>query len=645
MYPLGLWASLQHLLCRLARQCRYRSAHTKIRTAIVTVMCAMSLLKICAFIASMESQWTSRSSHGRSLQIFRLARGFKPGISSRGPRFAVSSPIRSECATHTKSLRPIRTATDATVSRACKLRHATAALALLLLCATPATAATRPPIVVVPLDDRPVTRVLPADLGEIAGVDILEPPRRLLGRYLVPGQPDAIREWLNAIAAKRAGSFVLSNDMLVYGGLVASRVPGISYADAFFRMQAYAQLRAERPRAWIMSFGTIMRLAPTGVPALGSASTYFAAYPTWTYLQSYANLHDPPLSGEVALAAHLSALIGEPILQAYLATRLRDYDVDHLLVQQVGKGAVSRAVLGQDDAGPIGLHVREVAALRREITRLHLARRVAVEPGADELGVAFVAQALAREIHWKPRVLVRYSTSTGGQTQDPIEFAPIDAAIGDLIRLCGGARVRRNPQLVLYVRVPKTSAAEDDTLIVAMRRDLRQQRSVAFVDETFLNGSYESLEAFADRMLRDGIASRLDAYAAWNTNANSVGTALAEAIAAGVGRRAGTYSQLAHREFTFTRILDDVVFHATVRPDLNQTLNAEGIRDHTYLLAATAKPLAQRNRALLWNAGVGLLAQLYPNDHLAAIRITLPWNRTFETGIDAALAPNLPGAP
>ena len=66
---------------------------------------------------------------------------------------------------------------------------------------------------------------------------------------------------------------------------------------------------------------------------------------------------------------------------------------------------------------------------------------------------------------------------------------------------------------------------------------------------------------FAQQLLASGLARELDAYSSWNTNANTVGTALAEAIAAGAGRRMHTYDALAHRTFTFTRFLDDYAFH------------------------------------------------------------------------------------
>jgi hypothetical protein len=289
----------------------------------------------------------------------------------------------------------------------------------------------------------------------------------------------------------------------------------------------------------------------------------------------------------------------------------------------------------------VGLHLKDVAALTSSVRERDLNDRVAIEPGADELGMAMVSQAIARSVHWTPRVEVRYSRPGGGSYNDPLEYAPIDVAIGSLINLCGGVRVSSQPDIVLYVRVPHPTAAEDAALLGAMQNDERAGIPVAFADLTFLADTFVDQARFAEQLLATGVAAKLDAYSSWNTNANTVGTAVAEAVAAGAGRRAGTYDARAHREFTFNRMLDDYAFHDYVRPQLNAALDAEGISDHTYLLPEQAAPIAELNRAALWNRGEQLAAELDPGYHIAAMNITLPWNRTFETEIDAALAPNI----
>jgi hypothetical protein len=517
------------------------------------------------------------------------------------------------------------------------IRSATALLALLLACAQPARSA---PIVFVPLDDRPVTLQLPLILGQIAGRPVVAPPRALLGSYLQAGAPDAIVAWLNA-TAPAGEAYVLSSDMLAYGGLVASRVPGVRYADAYQRLREIDRLRARRSGAWIGVFGTIMRLAPTGVPAIGPGATFFAAYPAWTYLQEYANLHDPLLPSEVTRAAQLRVLLGEPLLDAYLHARARDYGINRLLIDRVRAGSIDRLVLGQDDAKPYGLHVPEVSALEADLDASDLDGRASIEPGADELGMALVAHALARDAGWRPRVAVHYSRPDGAAYQDPLEYEPIGTTIDRIIALCGATHDDADPQIVLYVHLPESGGALDDAFTASLPSDLAARRSIALVDLSF-EGSYTEQAAFAHRLLANGVASRLDAYAAWNTDANSVGTALAEAIAAGAGRRMGTYDALAHRTFTFMRFLDDVDFHDDVRPTLNAWLDANGIPDHTLLAPDIAAQAAERNRELIWYDAQATLAQLYPGLHIAAMNVTLPWDRTFETAVDVRLANSLP---
>ncbi|NNM99217.1 MAG: DUF4127 family protein [Candidatus Eremiobacteraeota bacterium] len=516
-----------------------------------------------------------------------------------------------------------------------------ATLVVSLLCSAIARAANAP-VLFVPLDDRPVTRQLPAMLGAISGVPVLEPRRRLLGNYLRAGDPTAIGRWLDRQSAAHGfGSAVISTDMLAYGGLVASRIPGPDYATAFLRLGAIARLHGRDPHAWVAAFATVVRLAPTGVPPIGAAEHFFAAYPVWKYIQRYANLPDPLPARDDAYAARLRALAGPTALAAYLAVRARNLALDRSLLLATGASTIDRLVIGQDDAGAVGLHVPELAQLRA-MERLDVPPgRSSIEPGADELGMVLVAHAMARDAQWSPRIAVRYATPSGAMVRDPLEFEPIGETIASLVRLVGGREVRRRPDIVLEVRVPHTTAREDDAALASMRRSLARGRRIALVDLSFLDGNDDAELTFMQRLLQGGVAARLDAYASWNTDANSVGTALAEAVAAGAGRRLGTFNRHAQLTFTFDRILDDVYFHALVRPELERALAAEGILDHTYLLPTVAARTQHLASAALWQYAPGLLAALAPNDHIAALRITLPWDRTFECEIEPAIAPNI----
>jgi hypothetical protein len=400
-------------------------------------------------------------------------------------------------------------------------------------------------------------------------------------------------------------------------------------------------------------FGTVMRLAPTGVPKLGSAATFpFAGGEVWGPIQQYANLPDPPKTDQQrAFAETLRAQLG-PALDAYLETRARDRDVDLFALRIAAEGGFDRVVLGQDDAGPVGLHLRDIAALRSFAARWLAPSRASIEPGADELGMVLVAAALAREAQTRPRVRVVYSRPDGATVNDPLEFAPIATTIADIVRSCGALQVTdpQDADIDLFVRVPGTSDADETAFLGAIGLDLpaigttssrfSHHAPVAIADLSFLAASdYAGQRRLTQELIERGLAGRVDAFASWNTVANTVGTALPEAIAALAGRRLGTYDERAHATFTLMRYADDIVFHTGVRPTLNGDLDAQGIGDHTFLPPDVADRVAHENRALLWPAGLDLLALIEPQFRDAGFTITLPWDRTFETELDVRLAP------
>lgn len=491
-----------------------------------------------------------------------------------------------------------------------------------------------------PLDDRPVTYQLPVMLAAVAGQPIATPPRAMIGNYLQPGDTDGLQRWLRGDATIGLGSLVASTDMIAYGGLVASRIPETSTSDAYVRLRALANVKRERAIPFVGAFGTIMRLAPTGVPRLGLATNYYATGDTVDAIQAYANLPDPPVTAEdVRKAAHLREIVGRRTLQTYLDTRVRNRNVDQWALQLAAEGGFDRIVIGQDDAGPVGLHLADIAALERDIARFGLERRAAIEPGADELGMVMLARAIARNARWTPSVSVTYSRSDGGSVIDRLEYVPIDSTIGRVILACGATRVNAAADIALYVRVAGTTPEDESTFEDLVVADVAAKRSVAVADLTFLSGEPgDEQQHLTQALIARGVAGNLDAFASWNTNANTIGTAVPEAIAAGAGRRTGSYDARMHAQFMLDRYIDDYAFHQFVRPQLNETLRALGV-DTTLLLPEIAREAASANRANLWPYALDLLASIYPQYRDGGLTITLPWDRTFETAIGVRLEP------
>ena len=514
-------------------------------------------------------------------------------------------------------------------------------LALAALIPPPAFSATAPhrvPVAFVPLDDRPVTLQLPVMLGAVAGQPVITPPLTTIGHYLRPGDPEAILTWLESPATAGAAAIVVSTDMVAYGGLVASRTPELGLDPAVGRLRRLARLKQLRPGAFLGAFGTVVRLAPTGLPGNGQVRGYWATGSTVDAIAAYANLPDPPSApADAAKAARLRALIGDDVLDAYLGVRARNLGVDEWALQFVYDGDLDRLVIGQDDAGPTGLHLRDVAALGAVVRDYGIGSRVSIEPGADELGMVVVARAFARNVGWQPAVRVVYSRPDGGEVQDRLEYVPIDVTIGRLIAACGARRVAQAADVVLYVRVPDTNDADESAFENALGTDVAAGTSVTVADLSFLSGGPGAAQRLlTEDLMTRGIAGKIDGFASWNTTANTVGTSLAAALAAGAGRRAGTFDARAQAEFLLDRYIDDYAFHQFVRPELNETLRARDI-DTTLLTPAIARQASSLNRALLWPRALALLAQIFPQYRDAGLTITLPWDRTFETAIEVRL--------
>ncbi len=514
------------------------------------------------------------------------------------------------------------------------------AVACVLGFMTPPARAARPAIAFVPLDDRPVTYQQAVLVGASAGSDVRTPPRVMLGRYLDPGNPDGILNWLGSEDNSDTFADVVSSDMIGYGGLVASRTPSVPEYLALSRLRSLAAIRSLHSQTPFDVFGTVMRLAPTGVPAIGGAKDYFAAGRAYDDITDYANLPDPPVTAaDRAKAAALRAQIGAPLLDAYLAARARNRDVDTFLFTELAEGTYDRVVLGQDDAGPQGLHIRDLRALRTFVASWHLGSRSSIEPGADELGMILVSRAIATYARWTPSVDVAYSRPDGATVQDHLEFNPIGETVADIIRSCGARQVESGGDIDLFVRVTGTSASDEAAFVNGIAASVAGGRLAAIADLSFLGAPMSEQEALVKELIDRKIAGAIAAFASWNTTANTVGTTLPEAIVVGAGMRMGTYDHRAHAQFAIDRYADDYAFHDYVRTDVNDELSKDGVFDHTYLLAGPASVADHANRAELWPDALALLSQIEPDYRDAGLTITLPWDRTFETELDVRLAP------
>ena len=78
-------------------------------------------------------------------------------------------------------------------------------------------------VLTIPLDSRPPCSDFTAQLGHLAGINVILPPGNLLDKYEIPAQSKAISVWMQENIAKTNGA-IISVDLLAHGGLLNSRL-------------------------------------------------------------------------------------------------------------------------------------------------------------------------------------------------------------------------------------------------------------------------------------------------------------------------------------------------------------------------------------------------------------------------------------
>ncbi|MEH6858905.1 DUF4127 family protein, partial [Priestia megaterium] len=82
-------------------------------------------------------------------------------------------------------------------------------------------------IMYLPLDERPCNYKFPVKLAELTDLELIVPNRSLLGNKKKPADVSGLQEWLLE-NCQDASYLIVSIDMLVYGGIVPSRIHNLT---------------------------------------------------------------------------------------------------------------------------------------------------------------------------------------------------------------------------------------------------------------------------------------------------------------------------------------------------------------------------------------------------------------------------------
>lgn len=520
-------------------------------------------------------------------------------------------------------------------------------------------------VLLIPLDDRPPCLQMPVKMGLIGDVEVVTPPRNLLGRFTEFGKSDEIINWIRTQNLKSFDAAIISLDMLAYGGLVAMREYETTESEAMKRAEFIRQIRKLAPKMPIYGSSVIMRLAPTGNVVNESYRTNLAKWAEISVDES-----------KKAETAELEKKIPAEALEKYKKARERDLKLNLFSVDLVKDKVIDYLILSQDDAKPNGVHIADREKLIEYVKTNNLGEKVAIQPGADEVSMLLLARSISDKYHYRPTINVVYSDEKMANQAMPFEDRPLRKTVSFHIKAVGGIEAPKDTHrlsidfdfFVFSSRFEggraKTFAKEvwnGKNVVVAdidPKGDV-QGADLKFVEElkspSLLNEEKEIPSNYGNIAFMIG-------YASWNTAGNTIGTALPQGILAGIANDkyfdVGVFRKSqkqrekinweekiafakrigqGHDWFIFHRLIDDYAYHSIVRPKALQMIR-ENKWNSLRLTDEQTKVIEDFCLREL-EPYVSKMSKDYKEYskgrcELSPISFDLPWNRTFEAEID-----------
>lgn len=377
-------------------------------------------------------------------------------------------------------------------------------------------------IVFIPVDERFCTRNYFLLLAEAFNLDVVTPPIEMLGRKKIPADIDAIWHWLET-EIKDDDILILSLDMILYGGLIPSRMSVDSTETIRNRLNKLKNIK--HPSNKIYLSATVTR-----IPAYNYADEepdywdYFGVK-IHEYSKKRAQFERGFLSTENLEMAEAS--IPTWILRDFLWRRRRNFNILRLTIELLSEKIIDFLNLVLDDNAPNSLSVFEAERHADYAKELGLVDRISIHPGADESLLTLLARAMVEHVDYHPKIRIFYSQPEFVDLIPPYEGTPVKESVPIHLETCGATVVPNNEDGLLIVHNPndrresEQQVQANESVYQRIVEVLTRRKISGICDIAFANG--------ADNKLVENILNpRYDwskiLYAAWNTAGNTTGT-------------------------------------------------------------------------------------------------------------------------
>lgn len=484
-------------------------------------------------------------------------------------------------------------------------------------------------ILLIPLDNRPVSYCLPKQMAEInRNISLLLPPREIVGGLTDFTDTDKLFNWFEQeIDAQNIDYIVCCLDNVAYGGLIPSRRSSEAESIIIDRVKRFFDIISSRElKAKIYAFSSIMRISNNNINE--EEKLYWDKYGELIFKYSFLShkINDSPMNEDKSELGSVRSRIPDDVFADYIQTRSRNYVINRFYLSLLEEGFIDYLVYSQDDTAQYGMNVQEAAIFNQIIKDKNLSDKAVVRTGADEIPCDLVTRTICDNYNQKISIYPVFSTDNGKDIISRYEDKTIYESTKGQITLCGAdiAESKDQADMVLLIHTPQAAQNDhciriynDQTLsdtVDLIRLILDSDKPVFIADIAYANGGDS---VFVEKLVSECDLKKLYGYAGWNTTGNTLGSVISMAISRFIAVKYNAFDYNKFMRLMLIRLSDDWAYQAIVRQSIRAKTN-------------------QADLNLLNDEMVPYIKRLSDKLELGNINpiLSFPWDRTFEVEVD-----------
>ena len=489
-------------------------------------------------------------------------------------------------------------------------------------------------IVYLPLDERPCNYSFAGFLSEEnEKYTLVRPELSDLGDCKVPAKFEKVRDFLLR-ECKSADYLIIAIDMLLYGGIVPSRLHKMEREELVKRLAVLSEIKAENPALRVYAFSLVMRCPCYSDNSEEPEYYGVVGQEIFEYGQCEHKYRDGLITESEYNAERERLKVCVPYLDDFLTRRKCNVSMFDDILDLIG-GVIDEFVILQDDSNPCGYTAMDQARVRGMIKEKGV--HVDIYPGADEGGMTLLARAVAHMMDYKVKFLPIYPKDECKNVIPMYEDREVYKSIAAQVKSAGGVICDSEDEadVLLFCNLPvgethnvskrggpQYDARELPLFVEKIKDAVEAGRGVAVADIAYCNGADVDL---TELLTREVGLLKLWGFAGWNTSSNTLGTTICQATL-----RYFFGDTKTHRRFTAERVYEDIGYCSAVRWHVwNNEVVPMGYRYEDTKVARGA--VSERIEELL---------NIYVNEKYPEIAekymiadCYMPWRRMFEVGL------------